>query len=69
MRLIMNKHNYEKSELLVVGDNSESEIKARDNIGIETVQVLREGIKASETATYRIKQLDELDKYVLQHNV
>ena len=66
MRLIINKHHYDISELLVVGDNPESEIKAGNNIGIETVQILREGIEASETANYRIKSLHELNKYVLQ---
>jgi putative hydrolase of the HAD superfamily len=66
MRLIINKHHYNISELLVVGDNPESEIKAGNNIGIETVQILREGIEASETANYRIKSLHELNKYVLQ---
>tara|TARA_B110000977_G_C10955583_1_gene446435 strand:- start:442 stop:1077 length:636 start_codon:yes stop_codon:yes gene_type:complete len=69
MRLILNKHNYDISDLLVVGDNPESEIKAGNNIGIETIQILREGIKPSETATYSIKKLDELNKYVLQHGV
>ncbi len=66
MRLIIHKHHYDISEVLVVGDNPESEIKAGNTIGIDTVQILREGIKASETAKYRIKSLHELNKYVLQ---
>ena len=66
MRLIINKHNYDISDLLVVGDNPESEIKAGNNIGIETIQILRAGIEASEIANYRIKSLTELNKYVLQ---
>lgn len=65
MRLILNRHNYNIADLLVVGDNSESEIKAGNNIGIETIQILREGIEPSEIANYRIKNLNELKKYVL----
>ena len=57
--------DYDISELLVVGDNPESEIKAGNNIGIETVQILREGIAPSKIANYRIKHLNELNKLIL----
>lgn len=60
VKLIMNKHNYDKSELLVVGDNAESEIKAGNNLGIETIQILRKGIKAADVVTYKIKSLNKL---------
>lgn len=65
-KLIMKKYNYEASDLLVVGDNPESEIKAGNNIGIETIQILREGIIPSEKAKYRINSLEELHPYILQ---
>ncbi len=63
MRLIMHQGNYQPSELLVVGDNPQSEIKAGNTIGIETVQVLRPGIQPSEIATYQINNLEELRNY------
>jgi len=69
MRLILKKHNHDVSEVLVVGDNPESEIQAGNNIGIETIQILRNGIEASEKATYRIKNLRELHNYIIQQNV
>ncbi len=64
MRLIIKNNNYDISELLVVGDNPESELKAGNNIGIETIQILREGIRASEIANFKINTLNELKKYI-----
>lgn len=68
MRFIINKYGYNISDLLIVGDNPESEIKAGKNIGIETVQILRDGVKASKVANYRINNLEELSKYVVYKN-
>ena len=64
MRLILKKHHYETFEILVVGDSLNSEIQAGNNIGIETIQILRNGIIPSKEATYTIKSLSELNNYV-----
>jgi FMN phosphatase YigB (HAD superfamily) len=64
MRLIMRQGNYQPSDLLVVGDNPLSEIKAGNALGIETVQILRLGIQPSEIATYQINNLEELRSYL-----
>ncbi len=64
MRLILKKHHYETSEILVVGDSPNSEIQAGNNIGIDTIQILRSGIIPSKEATYTIKSLNELNNYI-----
>lgn len=61
---ILNKHNYYPIEVLVVGDNPESEIKAGNQLGIETIQILRDGIIPSKKAKYQIKSLHELNTYI-----
>lgn len=65
-RHILSKHNYDPSDVLVVGDNPESEIKAGNRIGIKTIQILRAGVEASEMADHRINSLIELNQYVFE---
>jgi FMN phosphatase YigB (HAD superfamily) len=45
------------AEILVVGDNPESEIDAGNRIGMPTVQILRPGIPPAGNATYQITGL------------
>jgi putative hydrolase of the HAD superfamily len=53
-------NNWDKSELLVVGDNPGSELGAAKSLGIPTVQTLRPGIKRWDGADYHIDSLSEL---------
>ena len=51
--------------VLVVGDNPDSEIEAGNRLGMETVQILRPGVPRADNATYYIQTLTEL-KGILQ---
>ena len=47
-------------EVIVVGDNPDSEIEAGNRLGMKTVQILRPGVPHAENATYQIRTFDEL---------
>jgi putative hydrolase of the HAD superfamily len=51
-------------EVLVVGDNPESEIEAGNQLGITTVQILRPGVTRGNNASYYIDELAELTMLV-----
>jgi FMN phosphatase YigB (HAD superfamily) len=57
---ILATHHLSPSEVLVVGDNPDSEIDAGNRLGITTVQILREGVPRGTNATRYIHTLDEL---------
>lgn len=58
---IMKRHGYTVAEMLIVGDDVESEIKAANELGIETVLYNKDGI-TDPAATYSIKHFSELKK-------
>jgi putative hydrolase of the HAD superfamily len=47
-------------QVLVVGDSAESELRAGRELGMVTVQVLRDGVEACTWADYRIESLHDL---------
>ena len=47
-------------EVIVVGDNPDSEIEVGNKLGIRTVQILRPGVLRGENATLYIVTLEEL---------
>ena len=55
-------------EVLVVGDNPDSEIEAGNRLGMKTVQILRPGVPRGDNATYYVQTLTEL-KAILQRAV
>jgi putative hydrolase of the HAD superfamily len=57
---IIDTYKYVPSEVLVVGDNPESEIEAGNSLGLRTVQILRPGIVHSPKATHHIRDLTEV---------
>ena len=61
---IAGRHGWEPREVLVVGDNADSEIAAGHALGMPTVQILRPGAEPAERATWRIKTLHELLRLV-----
>jgi FMN phosphatase YigB (HAD superfamily) len=52
-------------EVVVVGDNPDSEIEAGNRLGMKTVQILRPGVPRADNATYHIQTFNEL-KTLLQ---
>lgn len=57
---ILNEYGVRREEVLIVGDNAESEIAAGNRLGIRTVQTLRPGVSRARNATFHIRSLPEL---------
>jgi len=60
---ILKEHHLTNDEVLVIGDNPDSEIEAGNRLGIRTVQTLRPGVSPSPSATAHIRSLTELKGY------
>jgi FMN phosphatase YigB (HAD superfamily) len=61
---ILRNHQLSPMEVLAVGDNPDSEIAAGNELGMTTVQILRPGVPPSTAATYQIRSLHELKKFL-----
>ena len=57
---IAKDHRLQPAEVLVVGDNPDSEIAAGNRLGMTTVQIIRPGVPRGDSARYVIESLDEL---------
>lgn len=57
---IIETHRLSPSQVLVVGDNPDSEIEAGRSLGLRTVQILRPGVKRGTNADHYIEGLAEL---------
>jgi FMN phosphatase YigB (HAD superfamily) len=66
---ILDEHQLQPAEVLVVGDNADSEIDAGNRLGIATVQILRPGVSRAGNATFYIHSLAELKPLVLKGHV
>ena len=62
---ILDARKLRREEVVVVGDNADSEIEAGNRLGMKTVQILRPGVPRADNATYHIQTFDEL-KTLLQ---
>lgn len=58
--LILREHCLQPGQVLIVGDNHDSEITAGARLGMRTVQTLRPGVPRSQAATWHIQTLREL---------
>jgi FMN phosphatase YigB (HAD superfamily) len=58
-------HHLETGNVLIVGDNPDSELAAGQRLGIRTVQTLRPGVPYAPTATHHIRTLHEF-KHLLE---
>jgi len=61
---ILQTHRLSPKEVLVVGDNPDSEIAAGNRLGMTTIQILRPGVAVSPAATHRIHRLGELSQFI-----
>ena len=61
---ILEKNDYRKEEVLVIGDDPESEIEAAKSIGIDTFLYDPEGLQPEGLATYKGRHFSELRNYV-----
>ena len=57
---ILRDDELSRSEVLIVGDNPDSEIAAGNRLGIATVQILRPGVERAANAKHFISGLREL---------
>jgi len=57
---ILDDYRLRPEEVLVVGDDPDSEIEAGNRLGITTVQVLRAGVPRGKNASHYIDDLAEL---------
>ena len=62
-REVLARRGWPPGEVLVVGDNGESEIAAGNALGMRTVQTLRPGVPYAPNARSHIKSLEELLSY------
>lgn len=61
---IASRHGWKPSQVLVVGDNADSEIAAGAALGMPTVQTLRPGVPAAANAQWHIRNFAELSKLI-----
>jgi putative hydrolase of the HAD superfamily len=61
---IASRRGWQPGEVLVVGDNAESEIAAGNALGMPTVQTLRPGVPPALNARWRIGNFVELSKLI-----
>ena len=59
---ILRSHSLNPEEVMVVGDNPDSEIAAGNRLGMMTVQVLRPGVPRGGNATHYFNSLKQLSK-------
>jgi len=59
---LLKAHRLRPAETWVVGDNADSEIAAGNQLGMETVQILRPGVPRSSLARRHIQTLHELQE-------
>jgi len=59
---ILREHGFRPDEVVVVGDNPDSEIAAGNRLGLVTIQTLRPGVSPSSAVTHRIHTLAELKR-------
>lgn len=57
-------HCLRPEEVLVVGDNPDSEIAAGNRLGMQTIQILRPGVTRSNAAAAHVNNLTELKKFL-----
>jgi putative hydrolase of the HAD superfamily len=63
-RSILHEQGFQPDEVMVVGDNPDSEIAAGNRLGMTTIQTLRPGVPPSSAATHRIHTLSELKRFL-----
>jgi FMN phosphatase YigB (HAD superfamily) len=61
---ILRNHQLAPNQVLVVGDNPDSEIAAGNELGITTIQILRPGVPPSLAAAHLIRSLHELKSFL-----
>jgi putative hydrolase of the HAD superfamily len=61
---LMARHELAREDVLVVGDNVESELAAARRLGVPSVQTLRPGVTPAPDVRLRVANLRELEGLV-----
>ena len=65
---ILDAKQFKPEEVIVVGDNPDSEIEAGNKLGMKTVQILRPGVPRGSNATHYVNTLAELKSLLQLHD-
>ena len=57
---LLDERGWSAGEVMVIGDDAESELAAAQKLGIQTIQTLRPGVKKWNQATYHVTSLYQL---------
>ncbi len=63
---ILDAKQFKPEEVIVVGDNPDSEIEAGNKLGMKTVQILRPGVPRGSNAAHYVHTLAELKSWLLE---
>ena len=63
---ILDDKQFKPEEVIVVGDNPDSEIEAGNKLGMKTVQILRPGVPRGSNATHYVNTLAELKSWLVE---
>lgn len=66
-RQILDDHDLQPTQIMVVGDNADSEIAAGNQLGIKTIQTLRPGVQRTDSASGHVLSLLELQALINSH--
>ena len=56
-----------RDDVLIVGDNAESELEAARRLGLRAAQILRPGVAAARDVTIHVRDLHELRAWIESH--
>ena len=63
-RDLMSKFDLDASEVLVVGDNADSELAAAARLGLQSAQIIRPGVTPADGVTVHMRDLAELQQWL-----
>ena len=64
---LMHQFRLDPNDVLVVGDNAESELAAAVRLGLRSAQLIRPGVTAADGVTIRVRDLQELRSWLDSH--
>ncbi len=63
-RKILQDYALQPADVIVVGDNAESEIAAGNKLGMKTIQTVRPGVQRTDSASGHVYSLAELKQFL-----
>lgn len=66
---IAEKAGLSANQIWIVGDNPDAEIKAGNELEMNTVHIAREGVEPSSAAKYQVNDFHQLKSLIEKHNI